>query len=443
MNINISQTTGSGYESFWDCRKRYRVVKGGRASKKSRTSALYYIYNLMKYYHVHNLKPCLLVVRRYLNTHRNSTRSELIWAINRLGVSHLWNIPKGELTLSYLPSGQTIIFRGMDEPDSLTSITVPVGYLCWAWIEEAYQLHDEDDFNKLDMSFRGELPEPLFKQITLIFNPWSELSWLKGRFFDNPDNNTFIDTTDYRCNEFLGNDDIAIFEAMRKNNPRRYKIEGLGQWGVSEGLIYLSYVENPEKNHVEIVDEKIMFISCGLDYGSGSQDGKLGKTVLSAVAATDKFQKAFCIAESYFDGHFLPDRITKWAVQFLLSLKEKYNVDIYLHAEWASSAALNNALKLCIIEQGIEGIFIENAFKSTILDRIDLCQILLAESRLLFTQAVPGLKAAFSTALWDSEKGKLKGVPVRLDNGSTDIDIIDAGEYALIKYARYLLAAKV
>jgi len=122
MNIFLKQVTGSGYESFWTTKKRYRVVKGGRASKKSRTTALYFIYNLMKFFHVNKMKPCLLVVRKYLNTHRNSTRSELIWAINRLGVSHLWNIPKTELTLTYKSSGQTILFRGMDEPDSITSI---------------------------------------------------------------------------------------------------------------------------------------------------------------------------------------------------------------------------------------------------------------------------------------------------------------------------------
>ena len=245
MNNYIKQITGNGYDSFWNCRKRYRVVKGGRASKKSRTAAIFYIYNLMKYYHKYSVKPCLLVVRRYLNTHRNSTRAELIWAINRLGVSHLWSIPKAELTLTYKPSGQVILFRGMDEPDSITSINVPVRFLCWCWCEEAYQIHNEDDFNKLDMSFRGEVPNPLFKQISMTFNPWSDLTWIKPRFFDNPDNNTFIDTTDYRINEFLDDSDRDIFEKMRIKNPRRYKIEGLGQWGIAEGLIYVDYAENP------------------------------------------------------------------------------------------------------------------------------------------------------------------------------------------------------
>ena len=442
MNTHIKQATGAGYESFWNCRKRYRVVKGGRASKKSRTTALYYIYNLMRYFHFNNVKPCLLVVRRYFNTHKNSTRAELIWAINRLGVSHLWHIPKSELTLTYKPSGQVILFRGMDEPDSITSISVPVGFLCWCWIEEAYQLHNEDDFNKLDMSFRGAVPEPLFKQVTMSFNPWSDLTWLKPRFFDNPDNNTFSTTTDYRINEFLDAADRAIFEDMRVNNPRRYQIEGLGDFGTSEGLIYIGYAENPEKNHKELENEKLLFISCGLDYGSGTPDSKLGKTVISAIAITNNFEKAFCIEESYFNDFFLPERITKWAIDFLIDLKEKYKTDVILHAEWASSDAINNAIKLELINRGIEGITFEPAYKSTILDRIDLIQILLSDKRFLFTSKVPRTKKGFQNALWDTQKAKIKGIPVRLDTGQTDIDILDAVEYAVIKYAKYLLAAK-
>ena len=442
MNIHIEHAVGGGYDEFWNCRKRYRVVKGGRASKKSRTCALYFVYNIMKFYHLYGVKPCLLVIRRYLNTHRNSTRSELIWAINRLKVNHLWNVPKAELTLTYLPSGSVILFRGMDEPDSITSISVPVGHLCWCWCEEFYQLHSEFDFDKLDMSFRGEVPAPLFKQITGSMNPWNDLTWIKPRFFDSPDNNTWTDTTTFYDNEFLDAADREVFEAMKVNNPRRFKIEGLGQWGTAEGLIYIGYCEEPEKNHAELVDEKIMLIACGLDYGSGTQDSKLGKTVMSAAAITEGFKRVYVIDESYFDGHFLPDRIVKWAIDFLIRLKEKYNVDIICECEWASSQAMNNALQLALRETGIEGIEIRNCYKGAILDRIDLCQILLAEKRLLFTSAVPKTKAAFNTAMWDSEQGKIKGCPTRLDNGSSDIDILDSLEYAINRQANYLLAAK-
>lgn len=184
-----------------------------------------------------------LVMRRYFNTHKDSTFAQLKWAINKWGVKDKWKVTNSPMELTYLPTGQKILFRGFDDADSITSITVETGFLCWVWIEEAFQVTDETAFNKLDMSIRGEMPEGYFKQITLTFNPWSDKTWIKRRFFDAPDNNTFAITTTYMQNEFLGADDRQLFEDMKLRNPRRYKIEGLGDWGISEGLIYENWTQ--------------------------------------------------------------------------------------------------------------------------------------------------------------------------------------------------------
>lgn len=230
----------------------------------------------MKFYYQYNLKPNVLVVRRYFNTNWDSTRAQLIWAINKLQVQHLWKIPKSEHTLSFIPSGQQILFRGLDDPQSITSITVPDGYLCWVWFEEAFQITSEEDFNKIDLSIRGEIPSPLFKQFTFTFNPWSDKHWLKRRFFDNPDENTLAMTTNYMVNEFLGKDDIEVYEQMKILNPRRYAIEGLGEWGISEGLIYTKW-KIEEFDIQELINENRNqkdkrglpnFVSCnGMDFG--------------------------------------------------------------------------------------------------------------------------------------------------------------------------------
>ena len=50
-------------------------------------------------------------------------------------------------------------------------------------------------------------------------------------------------TRNYDCNEFLGEDDRAIFEWMKENNPRRFAIEGRGEWGIAEGLVYENWTE--------------------------------------------------------------------------------------------------------------------------------------------------------------------------------------------------------
>ena len=258
---NLPQIIGKGYATYWNYKGRYRVVKGGRGSKKSTTTALWIIYKMMQYPLANTL-----VIRRIFNTHKDSTYTQLKWASNVLGVSHLWKFSKSPLEATYIPTGQKILFRGLDDPMSITSITVEHGHLCWCWFEEAFQVMNEDDFNKVDMSIRGELPKGYFKQITLSFNPWSEKHWLKKRFFDAEDEDVLAITTNYACNEFLGEDDKKLFEKMKINNPRRYNIEGLGNWGIAEGLIYSNF-EELDFDIEEIKKRKNIKSAFGLDFG--------------------------------------------------------------------------------------------------------------------------------------------------------------------------------
>ena len=261
MKINLPQIVGKGYATYWNYKGRYRVVKGGRGSKKSTTTALWIIYNMMKYPLANTL-----VIRRVFNTHKDSTYTQLKWASNILKVSHLWKFSKSPLEATYIPTGQKILFRGLDDPMSITSITVEHGHLCWCWFEEAFQIMNEDDFNKVDMSIRGELPKGYFKQITLSFNPWSEKHWLKKRFFDVKDEDVLAITTNYTCNEFLGEDDKKLFEKMKINNPRRYNIEGLGNWGIAEGLVYSNF-EELDFNVEDIKKRPNVKSAFGLDFG--------------------------------------------------------------------------------------------------------------------------------------------------------------------------------
>ena len=258
---NLPQIIGKGYATYWNYKGRYKVVKGGRGSKKSTTTALWIIYKMMQYPLANTL-----VVRRVFNTHKDSTYTQLKWASNVLGVSHLWKFSKSPLEATYVPTGQKILFRGLDDPMSITSITVEHGHLCWCWFEEAFQIMNEDDFNKVDMSIRGELPQGYFKQIMLSFNPWSEKHWLKKRFFDVKDDDILAITTNYTCNEFLGSDDKKLFEKMKINNPRRYNIEGLGNWGIAEGLVYDNF-EELEFNIDEIKKRRNVKSAFGLDFG--------------------------------------------------------------------------------------------------------------------------------------------------------------------------------
>lgn len=246
--VSLPEVVGKGYGTFWNWKGRYRAVKGSRASKKSKTTALWFITNMMKYPDANTL-----VVRKTYRTLKDSCFTELKWAIHRLGVDAFWDVKESPLEMTYKPTGQKIYFRGLDDPLKVTSITVDQGCLCWMWIEEAYEISSEDDFNMLDESIRGAVPEGshLFKQITLTFNPWNEHHWLKKRFFDNPDDETLALTTNYMCNEWLDSADRKVFETMKKQNPRRYRVAGLGDWGIVDGLVY----ENWKEEAFEIISK--------------------------------------------------------------------------------------------------------------------------------------------------------------------------------------------
>lgn len=294
--LKISNIVGEGYREFWNFKGRYLLCKGSRGSKKSTTAALKIIYNMLRFPLSNSL-----VVRQTFNTLRDSCWKQLQWATEKLGVASQWKFTVSPLEATYLPTGQKIYFRGLDNPLSITSLTVSKGYLCYCWLEEAYQITSEDDFNKIDLSFRGELPEGYYRQMIFTFNPWSDKVWFKKRFFDVPnDNNHLCMTTTYKCNEWLDETDIAIFEDMRKRYPRRYEIEGLGNWGISEGLVFDNWkIENFDP---EILDLPLWI---GLDFGWEDP------TAIS-ILRVDEENKLLYFCKEYYHNHRTLEQVAAW-----------------------------------------------------------------------------------------------------------------------------------
>lgn len=237
MSDSLQALIGKGYADFWNSRQRYRVVKGSRASKKSTTIALNLIVRLMQ-------MPLAnaLVVRKTAATLKDSCFAQLKWAINRLNVANFWKARVSPLELEYLPTGQKILFKGLDDAYKITSITVEHGYLCFAWMEEAFEC-SEEDFDRVDESLRGQLPDGYFIQWSISLNPWDSSCWIKSRFFDKPNDNVLAMTTTYLQNEWLSDADRERFDDMKRNNPQRYKVAGLGQWGVAAGQYFSEWDE--------------------------------------------------------------------------------------------------------------------------------------------------------------------------------------------------------
>ncbi len=291
LRVARDDFTGGGYNDFWNFEGRYRVVKGSRASKKSKTTALWIIWKMMKpQYKMANT----LVVRKVFRTLKDSCFTELKWAIHRLGVDASWEIKESPLEMTFKRTGQKIYFRGLDDPQKITSITAEHGELCWLWLEEAYEITRESDFDMLDESIRGQTD--CFKQVTLTLNPWNEKHWIKARFFDKPDPDVLAMTTTYLQNEWLDDSDRKIFEQMKENNPRRYRVAGLGEWGITEGVVYENWTER-EFSLSEIQRQYNLHTAHGIDFGYTNDPS----AVVIAFIDTDK-RKLFVYDEIYKTG---------------------------------------------------------------------------------------------------------------------------------------------
>lgn len=316
--IKLPELVGKGYKAFWNFKGRYRVVKGSRASKKSKTTALWFIYNIMKYKDAN-----ALVVRKVFRTLKDSCFKELKWAAKRLKVDHLWDFTLSPLEATYIPTGQKIYFRGLDDPLKVTSIAVESGCLCWLWIEEAYEITKEADFDMLNESIRGKCPEGLFKQVTITLNPWNERHWIKKRFFDaKNDPDILAITTNYKCNEWLDEADLKVFEDMRKNNPRRYAVAGLGEWGIVDGLVYEKWREEAFDHTSDTwkAEHPNLVSVFGLDFGYTNDPSALFCGLLDKAN-----KKLYVFDEMYAEG--MSNKKIADTVQEMGYIKERITAD--------------------------------------------------------------------------------------------------------------------
>jgi phage terminase large subunit len=186
----------------------------------------------------------LLVIRQYANTNRNSTFAQLKWAIKQFGVEDLFEYNETLPRITYKPTGQMIIFGGLDKELKLTSVVVAQGVLSWVWFEEAFEIPNFDKVMTIAESIRSTVDDPeFFHQAVITFNPWRG-GWLKEQFWDNPIADSHAYTTTYRVNEFLPDDVKKRMESIRDRDPRRARITLDGEFGIADGLVFDGHFES-------------------------------------------------------------------------------------------------------------------------------------------------------------------------------------------------------
>lgn len=400
IKIYLPNIIGKGYKKFFESKHSYLVVKGGRGSKKSKTTALKVIYNILKY-----KKTNVLVVRKVKETLRDSCYADLVWAIETLKVKNYFMIKKSPMEIIYKPTGQKIIFRGLDDAMKLTSISSGSnGYLNLVWIEEAYEIQDEDAFNKLDMSIRGKMDECYYKQIILTFNPWSDKHWIKKRFFDTDDEDVLAITTTYKCNEFLSDGDIKKYEVMKKNNPRRYDVEGLGNWGIIDGLIYENYFEM-DFDYKELMKVKDYELKIGLDFGYTNDP-----SALICVLINEKNKEIYIFDEMY--------KKNMSNEQIALMIKNKGYAKDVIYADSSEPKSIDEIKRLGVIriKPTVKG-------KDSIIYGIQKIQ----QYKLIVHPSCVNTLMELSMYCWDKKNDKSINKPIDMNN-----HLLDALRYAIV-----------
>lgn len=113
----------------------------------------------------------------------------------------------------------------------------------------------------------------------------NEHHWIKKRFFDNPGPDVLAMTTNYTCNEWLDAADLRLFESMKEQNPRRYQVAGLGNWGIVDGLVYDDW-EEKAFDIAEIRSMKGVKSAFGLDFGYTNDPSALFCGLVDKAART-------------------------------------------------------------------------------------------------------------------------------------------------------------
>lgn len=178
----------------------------------------------------------------------------------------LWKYNTSPLKITYMPCGNSIIFRGFNDPESIKSITTDIGYFTMGWIEEAQQIERRQDFDDVDNSFRGLMPDGLFFQWVLTFNSPLNTHWLKemtenasikvnfprGRYitegYENytyksisaakgTDKDVLAHYSVYKDNPFLSEEDKIRYE-KKKVNPQNFEWDMLGEFGSTTGRVF-------------------------------------------------------------------------------------------------------------------------------------------------------------------------------------------------------------
>ncbi|MBU5440303.1 PBSX family phage terminase large subunit [Tissierella sp. MSJ-40] len=236
-------------------------LKGGRGSTKSSFISIEIVLGIMQ-----DSQANAVALRKVKDTLKDSVFEQFVWAIEKLGVSHLWHIPQSKLEITYIPTGQKILFRGADNPKKIKSTKVSKGYIKYIWYEEVDEFNGMEEIRTINQSLmRGGERFVVFYS----FNPPQSIrNWVNNELLTEREDRLIHHSTYLTVPKWwLGNQFIIEAEHLKKVNPRAYNHEYLGEVTGTGGEIFVNITIR------DIMDEEISKfdrVKRGLDFGYAS-----------------------------------------------------------------------------------------------------------------------------------------------------------------------------
>lgn len=264
LNIARSLFNDAYYPYLFDYSNRYEVYYGRAGSGKS-------VFITQKIL----CKACtskrkVLIIRKYATTLKDSVFQLFIDQLKKWKIYKFCKVNMSTYTIT-LPNESVLLFKGLDDPEKIKSITD----ITDIWCEECSEL-SLDEFTQLDLRLRAQSGN---LQIFVSFNPVSKQNFVYQKWFANgtPDN-TFVLHTTYKDNKFLPKEYIDALLEKQKSNPTYYKIYALGEFCTLDKLVYYNW-KVEDFDHTQIKGKLLV----GLDFGYTNDP-----TALVASVMTDK-----------------------------------------------------------------------------------------------------------------------------------------------------------
>jgi len=397
----------------------------------------------------------------------------------KLGIAHLFRFIVSPHKIIYKPTGQVILFGGMNDVENITSTSVESGYWTDIYFEEASQLKSYEEFRVVDGSIRTPSYESdLHPQITFLFNAWDIGHWLYDVFFkdrleDNvevlervgyqfaeyPDFNIgfgdglALHISSYKCNPYLSEGQLRGVEVLRETAYNIYKVESLGCWGNLSDRTYEYFNDSLVFPDYEAWSKDYDALSVGIDFGMSNGEGhikysqenakRLGSAnTMQLVGVTGNWENIESIDE-YFDsneGRSESERKTSVRIQeeMIETLKAwivKYNIHDTLncYVDCADSGGFIDGLVLQANNKGLWNVRFIPSSKIPILTRVYFENTIMALKSYRISSACKNLAREMRNAR-KSKEGKVR----------EDIDdhAINAFEYAWIPIRKRLVRWK-